>query len=162
MVTMPTSLRNLTQHAENISPALAIAIDAMKEQAAPTSGVTNAAVDALSDLLNDTAAMGDNPLITSVSQATDRYETYGSPDLLQQLFALIRRPVGQGVHYRTRTATVDTPSGPVTTSVQEAEYYDRPLTPEERMYLDQQDRLHRLRPKPGDIDWITKPDMRTI
>ncbi len=162
MVTMPSSLRNLTQRVDNISPALAIAVDAIKDQAAPNSGAAHAAVDALSDLLNDTVAMNDNPLITSVSQTTDRYETYGSPDLLQQLFALIRRPVGQGVHYRTRTATVDTPSGPVTTQVQEAEYYDRPLTPEERMYLDQQDRLHRLRPKPGDIDWVTKPNMRTI
>lgn len=163
MVTISNSFRNLTQQAGNISPGLAAAVDAVTHRASPKSHAANLAVDALSDLLNNNAMDSDNALIIDVSRSTDRYETYGYPDRMAQLYALIKRPVGQGVHYSSRTATVDTPDGPVTTTIESAEYYTRPLTPEEIAYLDQEDRLKRLRPKPGDIDWITKPKhMRAI
>lgn len=157
MVTMSSSMRNLTQRPENISPQLAVRVDRSHQTASPAVPASSA-VDALSDLLNGAAL--NSPAVTVDGGRRDRYDTYGYPDLLAELWAVVVRPVGKGVHTSTRTVTVDTPDGPVQTEVSDTEYYDRPLTEEERLYLAQQDRLKRRRSKPGEAGWLTHPDLR--
>jgi hypothetical protein len=158
MVTVSNSFRNLTQRPENVSPQLAAQVDQCHQ--APRSGpAATPAVDALSDLLSGAASF-DSPAIEAAGGTRDRYDTYGYPDLLAQLWALVIRPVGKGVHTTTRTVTVDTPNGPVQTEVSESEYYNRQLTPEEHLYLDQQERLKRRRVHPGDAQYLTHPELR--
>jgi hypothetical protein len=159
MVTMSSSFRNLTQRAANISPQLAVRADQSRAVTKAGSAEAAAAVDALSDLLTGANASG-SELVRPHGTVEDRYETYGYPDLLAQLWALVDRPVGKGVHTRTRTVTVETANGPVETEVSESEYYNRPLTEEEHLYLAAQDRLKRRRVKPGEAPWLTHPELR--
>jgi hypothetical protein len=159
MVTMSNSFRNLTQRPDNVSPQLAVRMDQSRQTAPAGTPAASAAVDALTDLLSGAAAFGSD-LVRPDGPAEDRYDTYGHPDLLAQLWALVDRPVGKGVRTTTRTVTVETADGPVQTEVSEAQYYNRPLTQEEYLYLAAQERLKRRRVQPGDTDWLTKPELR--
>jgi len=159
MIEVPNSFRNLGQRPGNLSVGLTAAVDASTHTAAKAPATT-AAVDALSDLLNANTWDSSDEVRHDEGQTSERWETYGYKDLLDELWSLVVRPIGRGVHYATHTQTVDTPDGPVETQVEEAEYYERPLTLDELNYLDQQARLKGRRPRQGDTDWVTKPDLR--
>jgi hypothetical protein len=157
MVTMSASMRNLTQVSVAATPRHAVRVDPGTALAAPGSSAASAAVSALSDLLSDA---GEDPRVLSRGEAVDKYETYGHPDLLAELWALVVRPVGKGLKTTTRTVTVEGPNGPMDVQVSESTYYNRPLTQDELLYLAEQARLKNRKVRPSDARWLTHPELR--
>lgn len=160
MVTIPASFRNLTQVATNVSLPVAAATDLVVRTSPPRTEITSQAIDALTELLSGTALVR-SETIKPAGPRREEYETTGYTDLLSQLWALVDRPVGKAVRRTYQTQAVETPFGTVYTEVQTgSEYVRRPLTPEERLYLQRKGWRMGLRPMPGDLDYLTRRELR--
>lgn len=154
MVVLPGNYRNLMQITSNVSPAVTTRVNATVRQA-PGSARAQEAVDALNDLLSGEMLFGSDQ-IEPVGERRTTIETHGHTDLLSRLWALVDRPVGKSVQRTYQTQAVETGFGTVYVEVQTgAEYVDRPLTPEEILYLQRKKQLRGDRPMPGDIAYVT-------
>lgn len=160
MVAIPASFRNLSQVATNVPSQLAAVTDRIVRTNPPATAVTNHAIEALTELLSGTAFVP-SERVKPASPRRDTYETTGYTDLLSQLWALVDRPVGKAVRRTYQTHAVETPYGTVYAEVQTgSEYVSRPLTPEERLYLQQKRRRMGWQPLPGDLDYLTRSERR--